>query len=173
MRLVIAGAGAFGKTVQDIAEQSGRYSQIVFLDDAPKADDNTVVGKISDFRKQIDADTEFLVAIGNNECRHKTITAIVEAGGVVARLIHPSAYVSPTATIGTGSIILPNACVGTGVTMAEGCIINLGAIVDHNVQLGASVHVAPGAIIKGNNCIEAYTKVESREVIQRGQFPLG
>ena len=53
----------------------------------------------------------------------------------------------------------------------NGCIINMGAIVDHKGLLGVGVHVAPGAIIKGENVIEAFAKIESGEVIQRGEFP--
>lgn len=33
MRLIILGAGGYGKTVADIARQSGKYEQIYFLDD--------------------------------------------------------------------------------------------------------------------------------------------
>ncbi len=171
MRLVIVGAGGFGKTVKDIAKQSGRYEQIVFLDDKFKEDDGEIVGKVNDFKEQINDDTEFLVAFGDNECRYNTIIAIAEAGGKIGKLVHPSAYVSPTATIGAGTIILPNASVGTDVVMAYGCIINMGAIVDHKTLLGVGVHVAPGAIVKGENVIEAFAKIESGEVIQRGEYP--
>ena len=171
MRLIIFGAGGFGKTVKDIAEQSKKYDNICFLDDAKECAELGVVGKVGDFKDFINDDTEFLVAFGNNKLRYNTIEAIAKSGGKIARLIHPSAYVSPTATIGVGSIILPNACVGTDVVMAYGCIINMGAIVDHKVLLGVGVHVAPGAIIKGENVIDAFTKIESGEVIERGQFP--
>ena len=33
MKLVIIGAGGYGQTVCDVAEQSGKYEEIVFLDD--------------------------------------------------------------------------------------------------------------------------------------------
>ncbi len=172
MRLIILGAGAFGKTVRDIAEQSGKYDTIAFLDDDCKDDSAEVLGKLSDFKNYIDDNTEFLVAIGDNELRYSTIEAISKNEGKVGRLVHSSAYVSPTATVGIGTIILPNASVGTDVVISYGCIINMGAVIDHKVILGVGVHVAPGAIIKGENVIDAFTKVESGEVIQRGQFPI-
>ena len=34
MRLVILGAGGYGKTIADLAEQSGQYESIQMLDDA-------------------------------------------------------------------------------------------------------------------------------------------
>ncbi len=173
MRLIIIGAGGFGRTVRDLAEQSGKYEKILFLDDAASGDGNDVAGKVSDFRDFIDDDTEFLVAFGNNELRYKTLVDIAEAGGKIGCLIHSTAYVSPTALVGEGCVILPNACVGTDVVISDGCIINMGAIVDHKVMLGVCVHAAPGAIIKGENAIKAFTKIESGEVVERGQFPLG
>ncbi|WP_051688631.1 PglD-related sugar-binding protein [Butyrivibrio sp. AE2032] len=100
MRLIIIGAGGFGRTVRDLAEQSGKYEKILFLDDAASGDGNEVAGKVSDFKNFIDDDTEFLVAFGNNELRHKTLVDIGEAGGKIGSLIHSTAYVSPTALVG-------------------------------------------------------------------------
>ena len=171
MRLIIVGAGGFGKTVKDIAEQSDKYSEIVFLDDCYKAGENEkIIGKVCDFLNFINDDTEFLVAFGDNRLRYNTIDAITKSNGKVGVLIHPTAYVSPTATIGMGTIILPNACVGTDVVLTDGCIINMGAIIDHKVILGVGVHAAPGAIIKGDNSIKAFTKIESGVVIERGKY---
>ncbi len=172
MRLIIVGASSFGKTVRDIAIQSKKYEEIVFLDDDLQHDNNEVVGVVCDFGKFISESTEFIVAIGDNKRRYNILICIAEAGGKIARLIHPTAYVSPTATIGVGTIILPNASVGTDVVIAYGCIINMGSIIDHKVFLGVGVHIAPGAIVKGDNVIESFSKIESGEVIQRGTFPI-
>nr|MCR5558617.1 hypothetical protein [Butyrivibrio sp.] len=79
MRLVIVGAGAFGKTVKDVAAQSNKYDSIIFLDDAA----TEAAGKVKDFKNFIDDDTEFLVAFGNNELRYNTLEAISTAGGKV------------------------------------------------------------------------------------------
>ena len=49
-----------------------------------------------------------------------------------------------------------------------GCIINLGAILDHGCILEEVVHLAPGAILKGENRIEKYSKIEADEVVERG-----
>ncbi len=39
MKLIILGAGGYGRTVADIARQSKRYSDILFLDDNSTAKD--------------------------------------------------------------------------------------------------------------------------------------
>ena len=159
MRLVILGAGGYGRTVQDIAHQLD-YSTIV-LDDANPAH------PLSTFSSYISDDTEFIPAFGNNAFRLEWINRIEESGGQLATLIHPTAYVSPTATIFPGTVILPHAIINTDVVVGKGCIINLGAIVDHGCILEEGVHICLGAIVKGENRIQKCSKIEAGEVVER------
>ena len=50
MRLIILGAGGYGKTVADIARQSGKYEQIYFLDDGQQTSD-LILGTCSEYMK--------------------------------------------------------------------------------------------------------------------------
>lgn len=163
-RLVILGAGGYGRTVVDIAQQLS-YSTIV-LDDADPAH------PLSTFSSFIDEHTSFIPAFGNNALRMEWINKIEKSGGQLATLIHPTAYISPTATINPGTVILPHAIVNTDVVINRGCIINLGAIVDHGCILEEGVHICLGAIVKGENRIEKCSKIEAGEVVERGQYPL-
>ena len=163
-RLVILGAGGYGRTVADVAHQLG-YSTIV-LDDADPAH------PLSTFSSYIDSSTSFIPAFGNNAFRMEWINRIEESDGQLATLIHPTAYVSPTATISPGTVILPHAIVNTDVVVGKGCIINLGAIVDHGCILEEGVHICLGAIVKGENRIERLSKIEAGEVVERGHYPL-
>ena len=52
--------------------------------------------------------------------------------------------------------------------MGKRCILNLGAIVDHGCILEEGVHIAPGAIVKGENRIAKCSKIEAGEVVERG-----
>lgn len=163
-RLIILGSGGYGHTVADVAEQLG-YS-ILFLDDSlPDY-------PLSSFVNFIGEGVEFIPAFGNNAFRMEWINRIEESGGKLATLIHPTAYVSPTATISPGTVVLPHAIVNTDVVINRGCIINLGAIVDHGCILEEGVHLAPGAIVKGENRIQRLSKIEAGEVVERGQYPL-
>ena len=46
-------------------------------------------------------------------------------------LVHPTAYVSPSATLGNGTIVEAMAVIHTKAVVEEGCIIAIGALVDH------------------------------------------
>ena len=159
-RLVILGAGGCGRTVADVAEQLG-YSTIV-LDDANPDH------PLSSFQSYINSSTYFIPAFGNNTFRLEWINRIEESSRQLATLIHTTAYVSPTTTISPGTVILPHAIINTDVVVGKGCIINLGAIVDHGCILEEGVHIAPGAIVKGENQIERLSKIEAGEVVERG-----
>ena len=162
--LIILGSGGYGHTVADVAEQLG-YNTL-FLDDSLPGHE------LSRFSSYIDDQTEFIPAFGNNEFRLSWCDRITQAGGKLATLIHPTAYVSPKSTINPGTVILPHAIINTDVVINRGCIINLGAIVDHGCILEEGVHIAPGAIVKGENRIEKCSKIEAGEVVERGQYPL-
>ena len=159
-RLVILGAGGYGRTVRDIAEPLAYFT--IVLDDADPGH------PLSTFSFYIDEHSFFIPAFGNNTFRMEWINRIEERCGQLATLIHPTAYVSPTAIINPGTVILPHAIVNTDVVVGKGCIINLGAIVDHGCILEEGVHLAPGAIVKGENRIEKCSKIEAGEVVERG-----
>ena len=169
-RLIILGAGGFGQTVKDVASQSGKYSAVAFLDDQSAAAD--VLGKCADHPAFTDERTEFLVAFGNNALRRQWLETLTCVQASIATLIHPSAYVSPTACIVEGCMVLPNAVVNTGCVLKCGCIVNIGALVDHGCVLEECVHVAPGGIVKAENRLPSLLKVESGQVIKNRQYPL-
>lgn len=164
MRLIILGSGGYGRTVADVAEQLGYTIQ--FLDDSIPGHE------LSSFTQFISDDTVFIPAFGNNAFRLSWIGKLQSAGAKLATLIHPTAYVSPRASIAPGVVILPGAIINTNTTLQRGVIVNIGAIIDHDVVLEEGVHLAPGAIVKGENRVARCTKVEGGEVIQARQFPL-
>lgn len=168
MRLIILGAGGYGQTVADVANQLGRYDEIVFLDDNA----TNVLGKCVDYKQYMNTNTEVYPAFGNNETRLKWIYKLLEEGVVVPSLIHPTAYVSPTVSMDCGNVVLPHAIVNTSCNLGKGCIINCGAIIDHGCVIEDGVHICLGAIIKGDNRIEQCKKIEAGEVIQARTYPV-
>ena len=169
-KLLILGAGGYGKTVADLAAQLGCYAKIAFLDDGRSGEG--ILGKCSEFPAFADGETEMYPAFGNNSIRIHWMRSLLDVGITVPTLIHPRAYVSPTATLGTGSVVLPMAVVNTGVTVKEGCIINIGALIDHDSVIEAGTHLAPGAIVKAENRIPAMAKIESGAVVENREYPL-
>lgn len=170
MKLIILGAGGYGRTVADIARQSKRYSDILFLDDYSTTED--IIGKCSEYINFIAPDTEIYPAFGNNEGRLQWIKKIEGDGGIVPTLIHETAYVSPEATINKGTVVLPQAIINTSVSIKRGCIVNCGSIIDHGCVIEEGVHICLGAIVKAENWIPKYMKIEAGTVIEDRTYPL-
>ena len=168
--LLILGAGGHGHVVAEIARSCGYTGQIAFLDDGQSGVD--ILGKCADFLSFTDRFPVMFPAIGSNAIRQEWIRRLNEAGVTIPSLIHPTAYVSPRATVCSGVAILPRAIVNTGTVVGDGCIVNCGAIIDHDCVLNEGVHVCLGAIIKAENRIPAFEKIEAGVVIANRTYPL-
>lgn len=160
MKLVVLGAGGYGRTVADLAEQLG-YDVIVLDDNSDK--------KCDTFKEY---NCPVIPAFGNNEFRLEWCKKILDAGGELATLIHPHAYVSPKATVERGTVILPGAIVNTGTKVGMGAIVNLGAMIDHDCIIEEGCHICVGAIEKGENRIPRCTKIEAGHIVERGKYSL-
>ena len=169
-KLLILGAGGYGKTVADLAQQLGCYQKIAFLDDGKSGPG--ILGSCGEYWQFCDENTEVYPAFGNNAVRMKWLEQLQEEGIMLPTLVHPRAYVSPTAKLGEGTVVLPMAVVNTGVTVGNGCIINIGALIDHDSVIEDGCHLAPGAIVKAENRIPGMEKIDSGTVIENRQYPL-
>ena len=66
-----------------------------------------------------------------------------------ATVVHDRAWVSPSASLGEGSVVLAGAIVNAGATVGRHAIVNSGAVIEHDVTIGDLVHVGPGAVMGG------------------------
>jgi sugar O-acyltransferase (sialic acid O-acetyltransferase NeuD family) len=145
--LIIIGAGGHAKVVVDIANALG-YNILGFLDDNTAINEFAnlkQLGKIEDCTKYIDK-AKFVIAIGNNAVRKRIAE---EYNLKFATLIHPSAVVSPNATIGEGSVVMPLCVINSNTQIGEHCIINTAAIVEHDNTIGNFSHISPNATLCG------------------------
>ncbi len=64
-------------------------------------------------------------------------------------LIHPSAYVSPLASLGEGVFVGANSVIGPGAQLAEHVFVNRGVTVGHDTVIGPYSRLQPGANLGG------------------------
>ena len=89
----------------------------------------------------------WFVAVGDNAARKEEAEA--QGFGPWATLIHRRVYVSPSASIDEGTVIMAGAIVQAGALIGKHCIVNTGATVDHDCIIGDYAHIAPGAHLCG------------------------
>jgi acetyltransferase EpsM len=87
--------------------------------------------------------------IGNITSRINVFERLASAGFYCPTLVHPTAFVEPSATLSEGVQVMPHAYVGSDVHVGFGAIINTGAIVSHDCTIGEYANLSPGAILAG------------------------
>lgn len=158
--LLIIGAGSHGTVVGETATMCG-YDEIVFLDDnSPDA-----IGKTNQLEELVAAYDGVIVSIGNNEVREDLIHRLQRINAPLVSLVHPRAFVAPSATVCVGSIVLPEAVIHTNSSIGIGCIISIGALIDHDAVVEDFSHINTGAIVGAGE--RASGKIEAGEIIRK------
>jgi len=150
--VVIIGGGGHAKVVIESLRASGKtVAAIVDADPTPRQVLGVpVVGddlKLPELREQ--GLSELFVAIGDNRLREKLGRKAQGLGFTLVNAIHPSAVVSPTATVGEGVAIMAGVAINADSQVGDFSIINTGAVVDHDCRLGAACHLGPASALAG------------------------
>lgn len=154
--LLICGAGGFGHVVKEIAEESGDFDKIAFLDDcSPLA-----IGKLVDVEKFRGEYAYAAVAIGKSDVREDIFSRVKAVGYALPPIVSRKAYVSKTAKLGDGVIVEPLAVVNTAAEIEEGTFICVGAIVDHNGKVGRFSTLQSGCAVAANAVVPEKTVVD-------------
>ncbi len=151
-QLLIWGAGGHGKVVLDTARSTGKFELIVFLDEdtqraSRKYCECSLVGGVESLHRFVGS--AFIIAVGDNRARARCFESALRNGLLPVALIHATAVVSPSASIGRGTVVMPRAVINANTVIGENCIINSGAIIEHDCIIGADSHISPGAILGG------------------------
>ncbi|RDW21458.1 hypothetical protein CWR48_03405 [Oceanobacillus arenosus] len=155
--LLILGAGGHGRVVKETAEVLGCFNNIDFLDD----NSQLAIGKCEDYKKHTKNYPYGFVAFGNNEQRMNWINSLIDVGYQVPVLIHPTAYISPSASVEIGSIVCPKAVINNNSIVKMVSIISIGALVDHDSYIGEGSHINSGAIVMANSSVERKAKLDA------------
>lgn len=140
--MILYGASGHAKVIIDILEANGQ--KIDFI-----VDDNPALTELWGYevRRNTGEYDEAIISIGSCEIRKKVVEGLKV--GKYATSVHPSAVVSPRATIDEGTVVMQGAIVQSCATIGKHCIVNTGASVDHDCEIGDFVHVAPHATVLG------------------------
>jgi len=83
-------------------------------------------------------------------------------------VVHPTATVSPYATIDKGTVVFHHSVIQSGTSIGKHCIINTKASVDHDCIIEDFVHISPGAILCGNVQVGELSWIGTGSVIIQG-----
>lgn len=92
-----------------------------------------------------------VVAVGNPAIRRQITQRLQRANPQLrfATLVHPLAWVAPSAQVGQGSVVFAQACISTQVQVGQHASINLACTLSHDTVLGDCVSLGPGVRLCG------------------------
>ena len=100
-----------------------------------------------------------VIGFGEAPGRSDAVAAASAAGFALPTVVHPSAVVSASASIGEGCQVLAHAYVGPDAVLHAGVLVNTGAIIEHDASLGVGVVIGPGAVLTGRVSVGAAVNV--------------
>lgn len=109
-----------------------------------------------------------LGSIGSTEKRKRIFEDFASKGYRFAKVLHPSAILSPRASLEEGVQVLSGSIVNSGVRIGADSIVNTGASLDHDVRVGEHVHIAPGVTVCGGVTIGRETHIGAGANIIQG-----
>ena len=160
--MYLYGAGGHAKVILDILEAQG-YEVAGVVDDNPA---------LTEFMRKpvlhgVKEVSPVIISIGINGTRRKVVEKL-NPTTVYGTAIHPSAIISPHATIEEGTVVMQGAIVQTGAQIGKHCIINTGASVDHDCMLENFVHISPHATLCGDVKVGEGTWIGAGAVVIQG-----
>ena len=156
-RLVIIGAGGFGRTVRNHVISSPRFliaegiSSIVYVDDAREPAvpvDSPIVSSLEDYWPH--QDDLLLCSIGAPQVRREVVGLMNRRGGKFTSFIHDSVTPYDHVTVGVGAVICPGTIITNHVTIGQHVHINLMCSVGHDDVVGDFVTLSPNCHLMGN-----------------------
>lgn len=170
--LVLIGGGGHCRSCIDVIEQEGRYAIHGILDAVEVKGGSIlgypILGNDDLLGQLIEEDHHFLVTVGQIKSaaiRIQLFEKLQLRRAKLATVISPKAYVSGSASIAEGSIVLHGAIINTGSSIGFNTIINSRALVEHDSRIGNHVHISTGAIINGGCSVGDESFIGSGSVI--------
>jgi len=151
--IAIYGESGHGKVLRQIALDSG-YEHILWIDDRT----SETAMSFKHFREHY-PDTPVALGIGNNSARQKVYQRVKETETPIATLIHPTAVIADSVTIGEGSVVMPLCVINAEATIGTASIINTHSCVEHECRIAAFVHLSPHVALGGNVTVKTLTHI--------------
>ncbi|MEM7511781.1 MAG: acetyltransferase [Bacteroidota bacterium] len=173
--IVIIGSQGFAKEIEWLISDINRfpgsgssYDFRGFIDHTENPTNENILGDDSWAINHLSKETRFVIAIGNPGLRKKLADKYLSEGFLPVTLIHPSAQLSESVSIGEGSLICAGVVMTVNIHLGAFCILNLNSTVGHGSQLGSFVTLAPGCHISGEVQIGSACELGTGAVILPG-----
>jgi sugar O-acyltransferase (sialic acid O-acetyltransferase NeuD family) len=155
--VLIFGGGGHGKAVIDLLRVLPGYNPAGVIDDSLAPGSLVlgvpVLGGSADLARiyagGIHAAVNAVGAVANVPFREEIFARLAKAGFSFPTLVHPTAFVEPSAHLADGVQLFPHAYAGSDAEIGFGVILNVGVMVCHDCKIGRACNISPGAMLAG------------------------
>lgn len=151
--IFVVGCGGHAKVIAEIIEAAGTWTIAGYVETAPTGAsfrDREILDESSFLRRHRGA--AVVLAIGENATRNK-LHGSYRDDFTLPTIVHPTALISPSSSLGDGTVIMAGAIVNADAEVGTHCVINSGAVVEHDCVVGDFASIGPGACICGSSRI--------------------
>ena len=150
--LLVLGTRDFSFEIAELAEETGEYEVTAFVENLSRERaTETLEGRPIVWIDDVDALAETHLAVcGLGTTRRRIFAEQASEHGLrFATIVHPSARVPASASIGEGSIVSAGVVVGTRACLGRHVFLNRGSLIGHHTTLADYASVMPGANVAG------------------------
>jgi hypothetical protein len=178
-RIVVIGAGGFGRETLDVIEalngsDRGHYVDGVVDDSPSESNLNRLAARGIRYLGDVEAwladgaQSNYVIGIGNPGVRRRIAMRLDEAGAQATTLIHPHADIGAITELGPGTVVCAGVRITTNIHIGSHVHLNLNATVGHDTVLSDFVTVNPLAAVSGDCVIGAEVLLGSGCVVLQG-----
>lgn len=154
-RIIIAGAGGFGRGVYDWLVESlhargvRETVEVAFIDDdsplvQPQA---RVVSTIEDYRPA--TQDEVICAVASPKVRQQIVENLQQKGAVFHSFVDHRAVIGSRVQIGEGAVVCPGAVIDADAELGSHVHVNANCFVGHDTKLNSYVTLSPAVNVMG------------------------
>ncbi len=158
-KIVLIGAGGFGREVaeiiEDLNEREEKYELLGFLDDGKQFDKGSLINGYpwlgnADWALTHKEDIVFNCTIGDASTKAKVQRRLMAENVTFESIIAPDAGISGHSEIGPGCVLYWHAGVSVNCRLGAGVLLNSSVKVGHDTVIGSFTSIMTGTDISGN-----------------------
>ena len=168
-KILVWGGGSALRLIEVQLKSIDLEVNYLFQDDTNPAPIDSLTPELRpDLKKASLECTHYIIAIGGQHGRRRSLLSQLFREIYDLKplsLIHPTAYICPTAKIRDPILVFPHVVVHSFAEVDSDCILNTNSVVEHECRIGQGVHIMGSAVITGRVSIGNYTTIGTNATI--------
>jgi sugar O-acyltransferase (sialic acid O-acetyltransferase NeuD family) len=173
--LLLIGAGGHCRSCIDLISCIPDFGIVGVVDrdgsDSKEVMGHNIIGTDSNLEVLLENINQVHITVGQIKTPKIRINLFNRAksyGAEFPVLVSPSTYLSQTAKIEEGTILMHLSIVNSSAQIGKNCIINNKALIEHDTIIGSHCHISTGALINGGVVIDDGCFLGSGAILHEG-----